>query len=337
MRGKTEAVKPEAEGHSLGFFNYLDESVESSLYRNGKVLIRRDPDGSDRDMQGVHRAKREMTVHDARALSGAQARSLASNGFELQERPLGRDGLDFLDQQQVMQDYYPECVRIVEEATGGRAFAFDHNVRSALGKKSRMRIAGGQQVQAPAHMVHGDYTLTSAPQRLRDLSKPPGGNDTLRTLLGANESLISKGDAEHALADGSRFAIINLWRNISNEPVVSHPLALCDSQTVDPEDLVVFEIHYEDRVGENYFAKHADRHRWYYFPEITGDEALLIKQWDSAGPLSRSLGRLGDASEAASPSTFSFHSAFEDPATLPDAPDRRSIEVRCIVLYDRPR
>ena len=36
--------------------------------------------------------------------------------------------------------------------------------------------------------------------------------------------------------------------------------------SVDPDDLVVFEIHYEDRVGENYFAKHADRHRWTFFP-----------------------------------------------------------------------
>ena len=35
---------------------------------------------------------------------------------------------------------------------------------------------------------------------------------------------------------------------------MTHPLALCDAQTVEPDDLVVFEIHYADRVGENYFA-----------------------------------------------------------------------------------
>jgi hypothetical protein len=116
--------------------------------------------------------------------------------------------------------------------------------------------------------------------------------------------------------------------------VATHPLALCDSQTVAPDDLVVFEIHYQDRIGGNYFAKHADGHRWYYFPEMTGDEALLIKQWDSAGSLARSGGRQADASDPAAPSTFSFHSAFEDPATPPDPPDRRSIEVRCLVIYD---
>ena len=116
--------------------------------------------------------------------------------------------------------------------------------------------------------------------------------------------------------------------------MATHPLALCDSQTVNPEDLVVFEIHYQDRLGENYFAKHAERHHWYYFPEMTRDEALLIKQWDSAGPLARSDGKQADVSDPQSPSTFSFHSAFEDPATPHGAPDRQSIEVRCIVIYD---
>ena len=40
------------------------------------------------------------------------------------------------------------------------------------------------------------------------------------------------------------------------DPVEINPLALCDASTVSPQDLVVFEIHYADRVGENYFAKH---------------------------------------------------------------------------------
>ena len=67
---------------------------------------------------------------------------------------------------------------------------------------------------------------------------------------------------------------------------------------------------------------------------MTGDEALLIKQWDSAGTLARTQGAVGDGSDLQAPCTFSFHSAFEDPDTPPDAPDRWSIEVRCLVIYD---
>ena len=188
-------------------------------------------------------------------------------------------------------------------------------------------------MQAPAHMVHGDYTLDSAPQRLRDLGRPPTGNDTLRPFLAEGTSLIPSETVDASLRDAGRFAIINVWRNIADRPVATHPVALCDAQTVAPEDLVVFEIHYEDRVGENYFAKHAPRHGWYTYPGITREEALLIKQWDSAGTLARSSGTEGDAGSGDPRCTFSFHSAFQDPRTPPDAPDRWSIEVRCAVLY----
>ena len=99
--------------------------------------------------------------------------------------------LDFLDHEPVVKHYYGECVEIVKQATGAAyVFAFDHNVRSAQGKRGGRRISGGQQVQGPAHVVHGDYTLTSAPQRLADLTRPPGGNDTLRPHLADGESLI---------------------------------------------------------------------------------------------------------------------------------------------------
>ena len=103
-----------------------------------------------------------------------------------------------------------------------------------------------------------------------------------------------------------------------------------------PEHLVVFEIHYHDRIGENYFAKHSDDHRWYFFPELTRDEALLIKQWDSVGELARTNGAHADADakDPNQPCTFNFHTAFEDPMAPPDAPDRWSLEVRCVALYD---
>ena len=187
-------------------------------------------------------------------------------------------------------------------------------------------------MQGPAHLVHGDYTLTSAPQRLRDLARPPTLNDTYRTALPEGATLLDGQAVEEAVESG-RFAIVNLWRNIAREPVATRPLALCDAASVRPEELVVFEIHYGDRVGENYFAKHDPRHRWVYWSAMTREEALLIKQWDSAGELARSEGARADAEGVDGPCTFSFHSAFEDPATPPDAPDRWSIEVRCAVLY----
>jgi hypothetical protein len=317
-----------------GTFHYLDATARPSLYRNGAVLTRRDPDGSDGGTEGVYLEEREITVHNARLMTGDKHPTVARNGFDLLTRPLARGGIDFFDQHQVVREYYIQCARIVQESTGGQVFAFDHNIRSASGKSNRRRISGGQQVQGPAHVAHGDYTLTGAPQRLRDLTKPATGNDTLCAILDEGQALIAPEMAQGALDGSGRFVIINVWRNIAEEPVATHPMALADGQSVEPEDLVVFEIHYRDRIGENYFCKHSPRHRWYFYPDMTSDEALLIKQWDSAGALARSGGAEGDASDRQAPCTFSLHSAFEDRSAPPDAPDRWSIEVRCMVLFD---
>lgn len=327
----TGASVPQESGTS-GKVRYLATSVRPSLYRNGAVLTRRDPDGSDGGTQGMVLAP--TVVHVSNAREAVERCSLETNGFELLSRPLAGSAIDFLDNAQVVTAYYADCAQLVASFTGARAFAFDHNVRSAQGRKSAQRLKGGQRVQGPAQVVHGDYTLTSAPQRLRDLTRPPGINDTVGSALAKGQSLIPPALAERALEGAGRFAIINVWRNIAEQPVATYPLALCDGQTVLPTDLVVFEIHYQDRIGENYFALPSPRHRWHYYPHMTRDEALLIKQWDSAGTLASSLGERGDAADSSAPCTFSFHTAFEDPATPSDAPDRWSIEVRCMVIYD---
>ncbi len=320
-----------------GVLTYLAPSVASSLYRNGKVFTRRDRDGSDDAFHGVVKQEQVVEIGNARRLDQTARRNIDTHGFELLNKPLPHLELEFFDHHQVVKQYYPECAEIVKQIThANRVFAFEHNIRWAAGKDSHKRIAGGQQVQRPIYGVHGDYTLVSAPQRLRDLAKPPGINDTLRAVLKQGESLLTPDDVNRTLDDNKRFAIINVWRNIDHEPVARDPLALCNGQTVHPEDLVVFEIHYHDRIGENYFAKYALRHEWWYYPAMTRDEVVLIKQWDSAGGLAQSHGRLADSSvgDGHAPCTFSFHSAFSDPNTPADAPDRQSIEVRCVVLFD---
>jgi len=312
----------------VGKVNYLARTVRPSLRRNGQVLTRRNADGSDSGGTGVEVDACETSIANAR-IEGA---TCESNGFELVDKP-NDTTRDFYDHASVLDGYYDECAEIVQEITGASfVAAFDHNIRSALGKEAQRRIKGGQEVQGPAYMAHGDYTLMSAPQRLLDLTKPSSTNDTLRELLG-DEPLLTKDTAAAALAGETRYAIINLWRSIGEAPVVTDALALCDGRSVVPEDLVVFEIHYADRIGENYFTLPSEDHRWLTYPAMTRDEALLIKQWDSAGTLAQSSGEHGDGSKNA-PCTFSFHTAFTTSKPDTEAPRRESIEVRCVVLYD---
>ncbi|MDA1332272.1 MAG: CmcJ/NvfI family oxidoreductase [Proteobacteria bacterium] len=316
--------------NTKGIFNYISADSQSSLYRNGKVLTRRNLEGTDSEWVGVNYEQHEVVVNDAR--NGVSA-TLEKQGFQLVDDDIESLNINFFDNDVVLHNYYPLCADRVKESVGARVvYAFDHNVRSAVGKKSKKMITGGQQVQGPAHAVHGDYTLTSAPERVLQLSKPPGKNDTIRSLIGEGSSLIPPSEVEQ-ISNGGRFAIINLWRSIVPEPVEMNPLALCDASRVNPDDLVVFEVHYEDRIGENYFAKYNPNHNWWFYPKMNRSEALLIKQWDSEGGLARTKGDQPDASFPEAPCTFSFHSAFKEPSTPDEAPDRWSMEVRCIALF----
>jgi hypothetical protein len=196
---------------------------------------------------------------------------------------------DLYNDAEIARVYYPECARLVRQATGAaRVLVFDHIVRNAA------RMAKGSTIKGYAGRVHNDYTAWSAPQRVRDLM-----GDEAEELL------------KH------RYAEINVWRPIRG-PVLRSPLALCDAQTLSEENLVASELRYPDRTGETYAVTFNAGQRWYYFPKMEADEAVLIRCFDSA--------RQG-------PARFSAHGAFDDPQTPPDAPPRESSEVRTLVFF----
>jgi hypothetical protein len=226
----------------------------------------------------------QVKIVDARAAAGL---SLDHEGFVLLHRASAVH--DFYDEEEIRSVYYPECERLMREATGAhRVVAFDHIVRNAA------KSAKGNPIKLPATRVHNDYTAKSAPQRVRD-------------LMGA--------EAEELLRH--RFAINNVWRPIRG-PLLQSPLALCDAQSLEEENLIPSELRYPDRTGETYAITYNPAQRWYYFPRMQPDEAVLIRCFDSA--------RQGAA-------RFSAHGAFEDPQAPPDAPPRESIEVRTLVFF----
>lgn len=61
----------------------------------------------------------------------------------------------------------------------------------------------------------------------------------------------------------------------------------------------------------------APAQRWFYYPAMRADEAILIKCFDSDPGRTR----------------FTAHSAFDDPTSPSDAAPRESIEVRTIVFF----
>jgi len=250
-------------------------------------------------------------------------KTLQVNGFELVDHPLDPH-VNYFDMEEVVHKYYPAVEALVKHKTGASIVAaFDHNVRSMQGFKGGEKLQGTAKanVQQPLAVVHGDYTMTSAPERVKLLTEQPKVNDTYRIVTG-DKPLLPK----VVLAEGTRFMLINVWRNIREEPIDMYPLAVADTSTVDPSSLVTFEIHYTDRIGENYFCVESGEQEWFYYPRMRRDEALLFKQWDSQGKLA--TGKDG------ADSSFCLHTAFADPETTESSPDRASIEVRLAAIFN---
>jgi hypothetical protein len=234
--------------------------------------------------RGVH-----LPIANARVAPPPGGATLDSSGFELRRQASALK--DFSDQAAIASVYYSEAEQLLKNATGAdKVVIFDHTLRDGTPGH------GVEGVREPVRYIHNDQTFVSGPRRVQD-------------HLPAQEALDRW---------KRRFAIVNLWRPIGN-PAISSPLALCDSRSIALDDLVPSDLIYRDKVGETYAFVFNPQHRWYYFPNVTPEEYLLLKIYDS--------------SSEPGTSRLTAHTAFDDPTTPFDAPPRRSIELRALVFF----
>ncbi|HVX79674.1 MAG TPA: CmcJ/NvfI family oxidoreductase [Bradyrhizobium sp.] len=229
-----------------------------------------------------------VPIFDVRPIAGSL--SLDREGFALVRHPTSVR--NFYDEKEIRNLYYPAAEAFIKATLkADRVFIFDHTVRKRVEGAADIRGAGPRQ---PATRVHVDQTDMSGRNRVRE-HLPEEADELLK----------------------GRVQVINLWRPIRG-PVRDTPLAMCDGQTVAPDDLVASDLIYPGRSGETYSVKFNPGHRWYYVPEMAADEALLLKCYDSVTD-----GR----------TRFGPHTAFVDPTTPSDAPPRESIELRTLVFH----
>jgi hypothetical protein len=198
--------------------------------------------------------------------------------------------VDFFDEAELRATYYPEMEALVKAQSGAsRVVVFDHTLRTADDEARATR-----KIREVVRRVHNDYTEWSGPQRLRDVL-PQEADALLRR----------------------RFAIVQVWRPI-RYPVETFPLAICDAQSLAPTNLVVSERRYPDRIGQTYAITYDPAQRWYRFPRMRREEALVFKVYDSRQDVAR----------------WTAHTAFEDPTSPPGARPRESIEIRTLALFE---
>src|SRR6185503_12835080 len=228
-----------------------------------------------------------MAIEDGRSVKDEV--ELERNGFVFVEQKTAMK--DFFDEAELKSVYYREVEELIKKTSGAsRVVLFDHTLRSGNEGEREEKL-----IREPVLSAHNDYTEWSGPQRVRDLM----GDEA--------EELLKR-----------RFAIIQVWRAI-NQPIQSNPLAVADARSVAPDDLMIAERRYPNRVGQTYRLKYNPNHRWFYFPKMRRDEALVFKVYDSAKD-----GR----------ARFTPHTSFNDPQSPAGAPPRQSIEVRAFAFFD---
>jgi len=244
------------------------------------------PGGSDRRVGGGTSEPRRVVLRNGRL--EVDDFVLERNGFRFVHHDT--KVVDFFDEDEVCRVYYPEMQTLVKAEIGAaRVEVFDHTLRTA---DDELREA--QKIREVVRRVHNDYTEWSGPQRVRTFL-PQEADELLRR----------------------RFAVIQVWRPIRH-PVETWPLAIADAQSISPESLVVTERRYPERIGQTYAITFDPGHRWYWFPRMRPDEALVFKTYES---------------QKAGRARWTAHTAFEDPTAPPDARPRESIEIRTLAFF----
>lgn len=245
------------------------------------------------------RGKREpqpMTIRNARLLPNDF--SLDAEGFAFAEHVT--EVTDFYDDAQLTSIYTPEVEKLIARLAGAsEVVVFDHTRRSSDGAQRESR-----NLRDAVPLPHTDYTERSAIQRMRDV------------FADAAEDRLNR-----------RFAIVNVWRSMTG-PIEQWPVAMCDARSVNDDLMHKIErmaphraepsFEYS-RSSETRHASYDANHRWFHFPRMTRNEALLFKNYDT----------LQDGT-----ARYALHSAFEDPTSPPNPAPRESIESRAFVFFD---
>jgi hypothetical protein len=262
----------------------------------------------------------ERTLHNIRDQQSSFTTDNA--GFAVFKHPAQEK--HFTDDSAVRKGYYEEVEEMLKSKIPGikKVVIFDHTIRR------RVKDAPRQPVQ----QVHVDQTPGAAEVRVR--------------------RHLPQDEAEELLK--GRYQIINVWRPIEN-PATDMPLAVIDWRSTAPEDFIPVDLLYPSREpssndnddrgkevlpdansytsttgyevkGETLGVAPNENHKFYYMKDMTPDETMLLKCFDSRGE-GMPGGKKGLAVRTP-------HTAFVDPQTPADAPGRQSIEVRCLVFYE---
>lgn len=225
----------------------------------------------------------EVAIADARGLDC----TLDREGFTLVEHKSALSNLTDLDA--VAEVHRREIAELLKQMTG-----CDEVVMTPWGILRFSEKSGANSAHDnshPARFVHVDMAAEDAAD-MREKTAPEG----------------------RAIARSAQY---NVWRSLAGG-TQDVPLGLCAYPSVAREDLLDCRAIFDPLDGSpewgfaNYLLAYNPSHRWYYYSDMTPDEAIVFKTSES------------DPERA----QLMPHGAFDNPRAGPDTPARISLEMR---------
>lgn len=231
-------------------------------------------------------------VSIANARIATRGPTLDHEGFALASHRSGIE--DFRDARFVAQRYAPEIRELLLELSGADTVVV--NPRGVLRYGERSPACGKGDNSYPARFVHVDVS------------------DATAAIFAAQTN--TRRDRRVR-----RYCHYNVWR-VLTPPPQDVPLAVCDAQSVSPDDLVKADAIF-DTPGvpewsfEGLVVLFSPQHRWSYFSDMDRDHVLVFKTNDSDRSYAHCVP----------------HVAFDDPTCPAGVEPRTSIEMRGIAYW----
>ncbi|PVH88887.1 methyltransferase CmcJ [Cadophora sp. DSE1049] len=283
-------------GDVTALLNYLQKL---ELYKHEKpfeILMDIPEDAKDQRHFNTKFEAREHIVRDMRISS--EDFNLDKNGFTVHKFPSCLDTQGTVDRKRVEEQYLPEVEKLIRDNVIGvdQVFFFEWRLRGGdiqINVGDRVDMNDFAQWISPAQVAHVDQSPSAVLNRVQ---------------------LHMKEQAEYLLQ--GRVRIINVWKPLEN-PVEDFPLAVCDSRTMDLDDLVECDHIRKKFTGATLYIHFNPGQKWYYLSQQKPNEALMLKIFDSQEGIEGKR---------------CPHSAFKHPKYQEGLPKRKSIEVRALVF-----
>ncbi len=251
----------------------------------------------DKTQSNIRLEPHTVWIYNARPI--ASQLDFEREGFRLV--PHRSAVVDLTDAKAAAERQPAELEALVREQTGAaRTFCVGPQRRLAESMPASERSLEATQGldTFPARFVHGDFTDEGVHWMAHELPV--------------------------RLGDYPRYAVFNVWRCITPPPQ-DIPLAFCAGDSIDESDEVqAMAVMDRPELAPKVIRalsvayRPNPRHRWYYFRDMTPDEVVIFKTYDSDLRRCRPVA----------------HTAFSAPDCPPGVPPRQSLEARVVAVFD---